>query len=84
MAPRFDPVLLFRVLLYRFRIRSLPFILGSPTSRSDSILSFYFGFSGILPGFDLFVLFRVLRHRARIRFLRFVSGSPASGLDSIP
>ena len=49
----------------------------------NSILSFYFGISGITPEFKPFVLFHVLRHRAWIQSLRFVSGSLTSRPDSI-
>ena len=53
--PRFDLFLLFRVLLHRAQIQSLPFVSGSLASCLDSIL-FYFGFSSIMPGF--YYLFR--------------------------
>ena len=76
--PGFDPFLLFRVLRHCALISSLRFVSGSPASRSNSIPSFCFGFSGIAPGFDPFVLFQVFRHHDRIRPLHFVSGSLAS------
>ena len=74
--------LIFLVLRHRARIRSLFFISDSLASLPNSIISFYFGFFGIVPGFDPF-LFQVLRYRARIQSLCFVSDSPASHQNSI-
>ena len=79
----FDPFFLFRVLRHRARIRFLPFVLGSSTSCPNSIPSFCFEFSCIVPEFNPFFLFRVLWHHARIRSLFFL-GSPVSCPDSIP
>ena len=56
-------LLLFRVLWHCAQIRSLLFVLGSPAScldsvpSLDSIPSFCFGFSDIVPGFDPFFCF---------------------------
>ena len=62
---RFDPFL-FRVLRHCAWVRSLRFVSGSPTLRSDLNPFFCFGFSDIALEFDHFILFWVLRHRAQI------------------
>ena len=89
---------LFHGLFFFFTLRSVLFR-GSQASWSNSIPSFcfkfsgivprfdpfiFYGFSNIVPRFDPFVLFQVLRHHARIQSLHFVSGSPALCSDLIP
>ena len=76
-------IVLFRFLRHHALIRSLCFVSGSLASLLESIPSFCFGFSGIVPGFDPFFLFLVLRHHALIRSLRFVLRSLASCSDLI-